>query len=379
MAHLTIPSDEENRLKIELDKRTDAEAARIKRYLDMADLSRREAGPIRELVNNIVSLEQFSKFDIITIPEIVPAKASFDLFNFPPDHPARSHSDTYYVDDKNILRTHTTVMWYYYFQQEVVRAKIAANEPLGVLSYGKVYRKDEIDRNHMNIFHQMDGLYLHPTSERTITQDELKEVLANVVKAAFGPDVKYRFNDDTFPYTHSSLEMEIDKNGQWVEVLGAGLVNPEVLKRLDVDPEQYNGWAFGFGLERLAIIGMELPDIRLLWSEDPRVVKQLHLGQKFEAVSKYPPVVRDISFIVKNTFEPNNYFDLIRDIGRDLVEEVQLMDKYENPTKFGADRVSYTYRVLYRSPDRTLEAAEVEPLQDQVYKQTAAQFDAELR
>ncbi len=225
----------------------------------------------------------------------------------------------------------------------------------------------------------MDGLYLHPTSERTITQDELKEVLANVVKAAFGPDVKYRFNDDTFPYTHSSLEMEVDKDGQWVEVLGAGLVNPEVLKRLDVDPEQYNGWAFGFGLERLAIIGMELPDIRLLWSEDPRVVKQLHLGQKFEAVSKYPPVVRDISFIVKNTFEPNNYFDLIRDIGGDLVEEVQLMDKYENATKFGADRVSYTYRVLYRSPDRTLEAAEVEPLQDQVYKQTAAQFDAELR
>lgn len=379
MHNLTIPSQEEDRLKIELDKRTDAEAARIKRYLNMDDLARREAGPIRELVNNIVGLEQFNNFDIITIPEIVPADASFDLFNFPPDHPARSKSDTYYVDDKNILRTHTTVMWYYYFQQEEVRAKIAASAPLGVLSYGKVYRKDEIDRNHMNIFHQMDGLYLHPTTDRTITQDDLKEVLANVVKAAFGPDVKYRFNDDTFPYTHSSLEMEVDKDGQWVEVLGAGLVNPEVLKRLDVDPEQYNGWAFGFGLERLAIIGMELPDIRLLWSEDPRVVKQLKLGQKFEAVSKYPPVVRDISFIVKNTFEPNNYFDLIRDIGGDLVEEVQLMDKYENAEKFGTDRVSYTYRVLYRSPDRTLEATEVEPLQDEVYKQTAAQFDAELR
>ncbi len=379
MSHLTIPSDVENTLKIELDKRTDAEAARIKRYMDMDDLSRRESGPIRELVNNITSLEQFKDFDIITIPEIVPASASFDLFNFPSDHPARSKSDTYYVDEENILRTHTTVMWYYYFQQPEVRAKIAANASLGVLCHGKVYRKDEIDRNHMNIFHQMDGLYLHPTSERTITQDDLKEILANVVKAAFGPDVKYRFNDDTFPYTHSSLEMEVDKDGQWVEVLGAGLVNPEVLKRLDVNPEQYNGWAFGFGLERLAIISMELPDIRLLWSEDPRVIKQLHLGQKFEAVSKYPPVVRDISFIVKNTFEPNNYFDLIRDIGGDLVEEVQLMDKYENPEKFGADRVSYTYRVLYRSPDRTLEAAEVEPLQDQVYKQTAEQFDAELR
>ncbi len=173
--------------------------------------------------------------------------------------------------------------------------------------------------------------------------------------------------------------MEVEKDRQWVEVLGAGLVQPGVLEKLDVDPNQYNGWAFGFGLERLAIIGMELPDIRLLWSTDPRVTKQLKLGQKFEAVSKYPPVIRDISFIVKNTFEPNNYFDLIRDIGGDLVEEVQLMDKYENAAKFGQDRVSYTYRIMYRSPDRTLEASEVEPLQDEVYKQTAEQFDAELR
>jgi phenylalanyl-tRNA synthetase alpha chain len=379
MAQLSIPSDEENRLKQVLQTRTDSEAERIKRYLNMADLSRKESGPIRELADRIVNLEQFNGFDVITIPEIVPANASFDLFNFPPDHPARSKSDTYYVDDENILRTHTTVMWYYYFQQSEVREKIKANLPLGVLSFGKVYRKDEIDRHHMNIFHQMDGLYLHPTSEKTITQEDLKEVLANVVKAAFGPDIKYRFNPDNFPYTNESLEMEVDKDGQWVEVLGAGLVQPEVLKRLDVDPEQYNGWAFGFGLERLAIIGMELPDIRLLWSEDPRVIKQLKLGQKYIEVSKFPPVIRDISFIVKNDFQPNDYFDLIRDIGGDLVEEVQLLDKYENEAKFGKDKVSYTYRIFYRSPERTLEATEVEPLQDEVYKQTAAQYNAELR
>ena len=318
-------------------------------------------------------------FDIIQVPDIVPVKESFDLFNFPADHPARSKSDTYYVDDNNILRPHTTVMWYYYFLQKEIRAKIADNQPLGVLSYGKVYRKDEIDRSHMNIFHQADGLYLHPTSERTITQDDLKEVLANVVKAAFGPDIKYRFNDDNFPYTHSSLEMEVDKDGKWVEVLGAGLVLPEVLEKLDIDPNQYNGWAFGFGLERLAIIGMELPDIRLLWSKDPRVVKQMHLGQKYEEVSKYPPIVRDISFIVDKSFVPNNYFDLIRDIGGDLVEEVELLDKYENSEKFGADKISYTYRITYRSTERTLESSEVDPLQDQVYKQTAEQFSAELR
>ncbi len=382
MANLNISQpelDEQARLISELDKRTDSEAGRIKRYLNMADLSRQESGPIRELVNNITGLEQFKDFDVIQIPEVVPASASFDLFNFPEDHVARSKSDTYYLNDENILRTHTTVMWWYYFQREEIRAKITANQPLGVLSYGKVYRKDEIDRNHMNIFHQMDGLYLHPTSERTITQDDLKEVLANVVKAAFGENVKYRFNDDTFPYTHSSLEMEVDKDGQWVEVLGAGLVQPGVLEKLNVDPNQYNGWAFGFGLERLAIIGMELPDIRLLWSHDPRVTKQLKLGQKFVEVSKYPPIVRDISFIVDKSFEPNNYFDLIRDIGGDLVEQVELLDKYENAEKFGADKVSYTYRITYRSTERTLEAEEVEPLQAEVYSQTAKQFDAELR
>jgi phenylalanyl-tRNA synthetase alpha chain len=379
MANLQIDSAEEQRLQAELESRTDTESSRMKRYLSMPDLTRQESGPIRELVDRFVSLPQFAGFDIIQIPEIVPAAESFDLFNFPADHPARGKSDTYYVNDQNILRTHTTIMWHYYFQQESVKEKIAANQPLGVLSFGKVYRKDEIDRHHMNVFHQIDGLYLHPTSDRTITQDDLKDVLGNVVKTAFGPEAKYRFNPDEFPYTHQSLEVEVESSGKWVEVLGAGLVLPEVLERLNVDPNQYNGWAFGFGLERLAIISMELPDIRLLWSEDERVKKQLKLGQKYIEVSKYPPIIRDISFVVDKSFEPNNYFDLIRDIGGDLVEEVQLLDKYENPEKFGADKVSYTYRILYRSPDRTLEASEVEPLQDQVYKQTAEQFGAELR
>jgi phenylalanyl-tRNA synthetase alpha chain len=129
----------------------------------------------------------------------------------------------------------------------------------------------------------------------------------------------------------------------------------------------------------MAIISMALPDIRLLWSQDPRVIKQLHLGQKFIEVSKYPPITRDISFIVDKTFEPNNYFDLIRDIGGDLVEEVELLDKYENAEKFGSEKISYTYRVVYRSPDRTLETSEVDPLQNKLYSETKVQYNAELR
>lgn len=376
---MNVESEQDQQLRRELESRTDAESNRIKRYLNMPDLSRADEGPIKELVNRLTALDQFKDFDLISVPEIVPADASFDLFNFPPDHPARSKSDTYFVSDNYILRPHTTVMWYYYFQQPEIRQKIAENKAMGVLSHGKVYRKDEIDRNHMNIFHQMDGLYLHPKNDREITQEDLKTVLTNIAKAIFGDNVIFRFNPDTFPYTHESLEMEVDKDGKWVEVLGAGLVQPEVLRKLDVDPKQYTGWAFGFGLERLAIISMELPDIRLLWSEDPRVKKQLKLGQKFVEVSKFPPVIRDISFIVDKSFEPNNYFDLIRDIGGDLVEEVTLLDKFENAEKFGADKVSYTYRILYRSNDRTLEATEIDPIQEQVYAQTAKEFSAQLR
>ncbi len=362
-----------------LENRSDAEASRMKRFLDMPDLSRSPSSPIYELAKRIISLPYFKDFDIVQVPEIVPAVQSFDLFDFPADHPARSTSDTYYVDKEYILRPHTTVSWYYYLTSEYAKEKIRQNEAFGVLTYGKVYRKDEIDRHHMNVFHQMDGYYLVPKDQKTITVDDLKDVLLKIAQAVFGEDVKYRFNEDTFPYTHPSIEMKIDKNGSWIEVLGSGVVKGSVLEKLGVDSSNYTGWAFGFGLERLAIISMELPDIRLLWSNDERVKKQLHLGNLYKEVSKYPPITRDISFVVSSDFAPNNYFDLIRDLGGNLVEEVQLSDKYENKEKFGADKISYTYHIVYRSIDKTLKSSEVDAIQNEIYKQTAIQFKAELR
>jgi len=340
--NIIISRDEENRLRKELEKRTDFEAQRIRRYLNMPDLSRTPGSPIKDIVDRIIASPYFKDLDIIQTPEIVPASISFDLFDFPANHPARSKSDTYYVDDKNILRTHTTVMWYYYLRDEKVKQRMAAGESVGCFSYGKVYRKDEIDRKHMNVFHQIDGWYLAPKSVRTIGQKDLEEALGNIAKAVFGPDVKYRLNKDTFPYTDPSLEMEVEIEGNWVEVVGCGVVKGSVLDKLGVDSSNWTGWAFGFGLERLAIVSMSLPDIRLLWSDDPRVTNQLKLGQKFEEVSKYPPITRDISFVVSNDFVPNNYFDLIREIGGDLVEQVELLDKYENEKKFGPDKISYT-------------------------------------
>ena len=124
---------------------------------------------------------------------------------------------------------------------------------------------------------------------------------------------------------------------------------------------------------------MGLPGIRLLWSDDSRVKRQLKLGQKFTEVSKYPSITRDISFVVGKDFVPNNYFDVIRELGGDLVEQVELLDRYEDGKKFGPDRVSYTYRIVYRSNERTLVSSEVDAIQNEIYKQTAEQFKAEVR
>ncbi len=372
-----IPLDEQKKILATVDARTDAEAARIKRYLAMPDLSRTPGSPLYEIVQSACNTSVLKGFDNIIIPEIVPASINFDLFDFALDHPARSTSDTYYADDKNILRTHDTVMWYYYTALPEVKERIARKEKLGVVCYGKVYRKDEIDRNHMNTFHQFGGWYMTPADTDPLTIDDLRNALVEIVRSLFGADVNFRFLDDTFPYTDPSLQIEVELNGKWIEIMGGGMTKQSVFKKFGV--EGYNAWAFGFGLERLAIISMELPDIRLLWSADERVKKQLHMGTKFTEVSKYPPIIRDISFIVPKTFAPNNYFDLVRDIAGDLVEQVELIDEYANDEKFGADKKSYAYRITYRSSDRTLTNEEVDVLHKKIEEGTAKEFGAVVR
>lgn len=370
---------EEKKLKQELESKIDPSSMRIKRYMAMPDLSRTSGSPINEIVERIKSQPDFKNFDVIKVPEIVPVDVSFDLYGFAPDHPARRPSDTYFLDETNLLRPHTTVMWYYYLNQPEIKEKMARGEAVGFFSFGKVYRKDEIDRNHMNVFHQMDGGFLIPKSQKVITVEDLQKVLADIAKAVFGPDIKYRFNPDTFPYTDPSLEMEVEIENRWIEVLGCGIMTDNLIRNLGLNPEEWSNWAFGFGLERLAIISMNLPDIRLLWSEDERVKKQLKLGTKFVEVSKYPPVVRDISFIVPNTFIPNDYFDFVREGGPGLVEQVALLDKYENAEKFGADKISYAYRITYRSLDHTLTSSEVDEVHKKIENMTKEVFKATVR
>lgn len=382
--NIKIDTTEESRLRAELNDRRDAEALRIKHYLGMPDLSRTPGSPLYEITEKVKAAPAFQGFDVIEIPEIVPASISFDLFDFPADHPARSKSDTYYVDEKNILRTHDTVFWYYYLNHPEVKARIERGESMGALCYGKVYRKDEIDSRHMNIFHQFGGWYIAPKGQ--VTEDDLKKALGEIVKSVFGPEQVFRINPDNFPYTDPSFEVEVNvkgtaaegpAKGEWLEILGSGMPKQSVLEKMGV--EGYEGWAFGFGIERLAIISMALPDIRLLWSTDPRVQSQLKLGQVYKEVSKFPPVVRDISFIVPKTFIPNDYFDLIRDVGGEMVEDVALIDKYENDQKFGADKMSYTYRVTYRHLERTLTNEEVNEIHAELENRTESEFSAQVR
>lgn len=378
MKEIKIDTTEQENLLKGLANRDDIEALRMRRYLSMPDLSRTEGSPLCEIVKRVKKVPALDGLDIIHIPEIVPCEITFDLFDFPADHPARSKSDTYYVDEKNILRTHNTVSWYYYFHNQEVIERAKNREDLGALCFGKVYRKDEIDRRHMNVFHQIDGWKIISNEKGTITLDELKRVLSEIVETVFGKDTEYRFLDDTFPYTDPSTQIEVMVNGEWVEVLGAGMIKPSVLSKMGI--EGYNGWAFGFGIERLAILALNLPDIRLLWSEDERVKKQLVLGQKYKEVSKYPSIVRDISFIVDSaTYFPNDYFDLVRDVIGDMAEEMALVDEYENAAKFGEGKKSYAYRVTYRSLDRTLTDEEVNTLHKKLEEETVRVFKATIR
>ncbi len=382
---IQIDRSEEMHLRKELEARSDFEAIRERRYLAMPDLSRTPGSPLHELVERVKRVPTLAGFDVIEIPEIVPADISFDLFDFPPDHPARSQSDTYYVDANNILRTHDTVFWYYYLTDPRVKERLAKGESMGAICYGKVYRKDEIDSRHMNVFHQLGGWYIAPDTE-AVTVEDLKGTLAQIARSVFGESVGFRFNPDTFPYTDPSLELELNvkgtaaegpAKGEWLELLGGGMPKTSVLKKMGVTG--YHGWAFGFGLERLAIASMALPDIRLLWSDDARVKRQLVLGETYHEVSKYPPSLRDISFVVPKTFVPNDYFDLVREIGGDLVEDVALLDRYENDAKFGPNKMSYAYRITYRALDRTLTSTEVDALHTRLEHATAEAFAATIR
>lgn len=257
----------------------------------------------------------------------------------------------------------------------------------------KVQLRDEIDSSHYPIFHQMEGVRMFTEAELceagavtftdrlSLVEQDLKSGLEGLARELFG-DVKMRWLDDYFPFTEPSFELEIYFNGEWLEVLGCGVVHQDIVK--SVEREGQFGWAFGLGLERLAMVLFSIPDIRLFWSKDERFHNQFSSGKivKFEPYSKYPPCLKDISFWtskhegMESSFHPNDLNEVIRDVAGDLVERVELIDEFQNPK---TKRLSNCFRISYRSMDRSLTNTEIDFLQEQVREEIVARLGVELR
>ena len=385
------------------DEKETAYYKRMLRVLAMSDLSRREDHPIKIVIDKIIGADFYNWFTHVQIPEIVAEWETFDLFNFPKVHVARRISDSYFVNKSDnvkesvLLRPHTSVMWYHYLKEGGGQEELEKTGEVAALSWGKVYRVDELDKSHHECFHQIDGLRITAKDKEIINQDTLKNMLSNTIKALFGDDVNFRFNEDQFPYTTDSLEVEVEFEGKWLELLGAWVVHPNVLEKLWLDPEKYNGWAFGFGIERLVMGIKKIPDIRILWSDDPRITAQWGNLDTYKEVSNFPPVFKDISFFTEKTkfildeeaskkewgieLTKESEADLfeisgiIRDISwdaGDLIEEVKLIDIFEHE-KFG-DRKSVCIRITFRSLERTLTNEEI----NVVYHAIRAKLEGDL-
>jgi phenylalanyl-tRNA synthetase alpha chain len=256
------------------------------------------------------------------------------------------------------------------------------------LCSGDVYRRDEIDSSHYPVFHQMEGVRIFLKSspqfvglndeQRTeIIVEDLKGILGGLAKHLFG-DVEMRWNSEYFPFTDPSFELEVLFQGKWLEVLGCGVVHKEVMAN-GKRSEDF-GWAFGLGLERLAMVLFGIPDIRLFWTEDVRFSSQFNESKKhmtFVPYSKYPICYKDVSFWLPDSgLHPNDVYELIRGIAGDLVESVELFDQFTNK-KTG--RTSHAYRINYRHMDRNLTNEEINELQSLVRQQLQDTLKVTLR
>lgn len=378
---------------------------RILRVLGMNDLTDIENHPVNMIIEKIINSKFYEWFEYVKAPQIVAEWETFDIFNFPTTHVARRPSDSYFIqkhfDTKQsiLLRPHTTIMWYHYLLKWWWIEKLSKDWDLKVLSWGKVYRVDEFDKTHHECFHQIDWLRICDKSKFEITQATLKEVLWNTIKAIFWENAIFRFNEDSFPYTLESLEVEVQYEWRWIEVLWAWVVHPDVLEKLGLDKNKYNGWAFWFWIERLAMALKWVPDIRIFWSSDKRITSQWWNFNKYKEVSVFPPVFKDISFVVEKTKFNRNYeeekkswkLELIneadsfeiawcaRDVSGWLIEEVKVIDIFEDDKKFWNEKKSVTIRITFRSLERTLTNDEINVLYFQIRNKLTNQLWFELR
>ena len=332
------------------------------------------------------------------LPPIVSAHANFDSLLIPKSHPSRLTSDTYYVDSNTVLRTHTSAH----------QSHLLSSGHADFVVVGDVYRRDQIDRTHYPVFHQMEGVRTFSYSQVDAMEDlrveyteteanpiqiahrvalsneqsrkligHLQATLLNMIKALFRrPDLQHRWVPAYFPFTSPSFELEIFFQDEWLECLGCGVIEQQILN--DNTQSERVGWAFGLGLERLAMVLFGIPDIRLFWTQDSRFLSQfMHLDPlditdagivTFQPYSKFPSCYKDISFYVspppspgadnaaKGIYHENDFNDLLRTIAGDLVEDVKLIDDFTHPK---SRKRSWCFRIMFRHHERSLTNEEV--------------------
>ena len=231
---------------------------------------------------NTIALEEVERiftgmgYEVVEGPEVEYDYYNFEALNIPANHPAKDEQDTFYITKDILLRTQTSGVQVH----EMEKGRL----PIRMIAPGRVFRADEVDATHSPSFHQIEGMVI----DKNITFADLKGTLAEFAKQLFGPDTKVKFRPHHFPFTEPSAEMDVTcfkcggkgcrfcKNEGWIEILGCGMIHPRVLKMSGIDPDEYSGFAFGVGLERIALLKYEIDDMRLLYENDIRFLKQFY-------------------------------------------------------------------------------------------------------
>ena len=220
--------------------------------------------PLQQTMNDIKSIFMNVGFSIAYGPEVDDDFHNFGALNFPPEHPARDMQDTFFINSDTMLRTHTSNVQIHLMENQ--------KPPLRYIVPGRVYRNEAISFKSYCLFHQVEGIYV----DKNVSFADHKGILEYFVKRMFGEKTKMRFRPSFFPFTEPSAEVDIwsEKRGQWLEILGSGMVDPEVFKSVNIDPDIWHGFAFGMGIERICMLKYDIDDIRLLYQGDMRFLEQ---------------------------------------------------------------------------------------------------------
>ncbi len=230
--------------------------------------------PLNTVLDDMINIFQSMGFDVVDGPEVETDYYNFECLNVPADHPARDMQDTFYLAENLLLRTQTSAAQ--------IRTMETRKPPIRVICPGRVFRADEVDATHSPVFHQIEGLVV----DKGVTMCDLKGVLEEFAHEIYGSGVEVKFRPSFFPFTEPSVEVDVTcsecggkgcrvcKGSGWIEILGAGMVHPNVLKSCGIDPEEYSGFAFGIGLDRLTTTRYKISDIRLLFENDKRFLDQ---------------------------------------------------------------------------------------------------------